>query len=314
MNSTHKWDIIGFGSVAVDDLLFIPSFPEPDSKTEVLNRERHGGGLAGTALVAASRLGATAAYLGVFGDDELSQFTLNEFKKENVDTSLCQHKENAKPLYSSIIIDQSSGKRTIFYSLEGFHPPDPSSISADIARSCKLVFFDSFIKGLIPHIVEIAHRSQTPVIADIESSEITQFPKALNAIDYLILNMELAGQITGKINPAEILSALDSHERICTVITLGKSGCWYKTKDEPVYHLPAYEVEEVDTTGCGDVFHGAFAAALVRGEPIPSAALQASAAAAMKATKPGGRSGIPSLHALINFINQKPEISPVLVG
>ena len=120
----------------------------------------------------------------------------------------------------------------------------------------------------------------------------------------------MAAVITNKKSPDEILKALDAERRICTVITDGNRGCWFNEKDQPIFHMPAFKVDAVDTTGCGDVFHGAYAAALIRGETIPTAVLQASAAAAIKATKPGGRHGIPNLKKMLNFCEEHEHIHP----
>ena len=120
----------------------------------------------------------------------------------------------------------------------------------------------------------------------------------------------MAGKIVNRKSPAEILTALDSKKRICSVITEGIHGCWYKEKDKPIFHMPAFIVNTVDTTGCGDVFHGAYAAALIRGESIATAVVQSSAAAAIKTTQPGGRKGIPYLEDLLGFCSQNKHIHP----
>jgi sulfofructose kinase len=310
MNSVRKWDIIGFGAIAVDDLLYVPAFPQPNSKIEVVKRDRQGGGLAGTALVTASRLGAQSAYFGLLGQNDLSEFTIREFTREGVDTSLCPRTETAKPIYSSIIVDLSTSERTIFYSLENFLPPESFLIPRALPKNCKLVFIDTYFLPVFNFLVEISHECHTPVIADIESTRIMEYPDALNAIEYLILSRDLAAQITGAGSHGEILQKLDAPQRKCTVITEGKQGCWFKEKAGTVYHMPAFTVNSVDTTGCGDVFHGAYAAALVRGETNSTAVIQASAAAAMKATKPGGRVGIPVLAALLEFIKANPGVGP----
>jgi sulfofructose kinase len=313
MNSDRKWDIIGFGAIAVDDLLFVSSFPQPNSKIEVNRRERHGGGLAGTALVAASRLGARAAYFGCLGENDLSRFTRQEFAKENVDTSLCIMSESAQPIYSAIIVDQSTGDRTILYSLENFAPPKPELIPAHLPDLCKLVFVDTYFLSIMDYIVDISHANGIPVIADIESLQIVDYQKSLDSIDFLILGMDIAGQITKEKIPTGILRQLNAGKRQCTVITDGANGCWYQECGNPMYHMPAFAVNAIDTTGCGDVFHGAFAAALVRGETIPSAVVLASAAAAMKATKSGGRAGIPSLPVVLDFIQSNSSVIPEMV-
>jgi len=310
MKTQIKTKIIGFGAVAVDDLLFLQSFPQSNTKTEVKKRMRYARGLAGTALVAASRLGVKTAYFGIFGENELSEFTLNEFIKENVDTSLCIKKEGAKPIHSTIIIDQSSGGRTIFFSLDGFQSPHINEIPLESIKTCELIFIDSYVLDIFPHVLHLAHMSSIPVIADIESDRIKDFPEILSAIDHLILNIDVAGKIVNRKSPAEILMALGSKKRICSVITDGIKGCWYKENDKPVFHMPAFKVDTVDTTGCGDVFHGAYAAALIRGESIATAVVQASATAAIKATQPGGRKGIPYLENLLDFCSQNEHIHP----
>jgi sulfofructose kinase len=310
MTSDKEWDIIGFGAIAVDDLLYVPIFPRPNSKIEVVKRDRQGGGLAGTALVAASRLGARSAYFGVLGQNDLSNFTIQEFSREGVDTSLCLIEEKAQPIYSSIIVDQSTGERTILYSLENFSPPDPKLIPRELPSSCRLIFIDTYILPILEFLVEISLQCDTPIIADIESLSILDYPDVLDAIDYLILNKDLAAKITGSNSPSKILDKLKTPQRKTTVITNGKQGCWFQEMDGSVYHLPAFDVSTVDTTGCGDVFHGAFGAAIVRGENIVSAVIQASAAAAIKTTKPGGRAGIPDLTTLLEFINANPGVFP----
>jgi sulfofructose kinase len=99
-----------------------------------------------------------------------------------------------------------------------------------------------------------------------------------------------------------MVRALDSPDRACCVVTAGERGCWYAERDGEVHHFPAYQVEVVDTTGCGDVFHGAYAASIARGEPVPTAIRIATATAGLKATQPGGRSGIPTRAAVEAFL------------
>ena len=82
----QKFDVVGVGVCAVDYLGMIPSFPQPDTKTEMSELTMQGGGLVATALVTVSRLGGTAAYLGRVGDDAFGRFIVEEFEKEGVDT------------------------------------------------------------------------------------------------------------------------------------------------------------------------------------------------------------------------------------
>src|SRR5689334_21953078 len=104
------WDVLGFGAVTVDDLIYVDHYPMPDTKVSVVDKVRQGGGLAGTALVAAARLGARAAYAGILGDDDLSRYTLDEFAREGVDCSPVLRRPGAYPIHSIIIVDHSNGQ------------------------------------------------------------------------------------------------------------------------------------------------------------------------------------------------------------
>src|SRR6266849_9877560 len=99
-------DILGLGGVAVDDLLFVDGYPPADAKTVVARRERHCGGLTATALVAAARLGAGCAYAGVLGTDALSDYAIQVMAREGIDLAHLRREAAARPLYSTIIIDQ----------------------------------------------------------------------------------------------------------------------------------------------------------------------------------------------------------------
>lgn len=75
-----------------------------------------------------------------------------------------------------------------------------------------------------------------------------------------------------------------------------------------VQHQPAFRVRTVDTTGCGDLFQGAYAAALALGATLSERVRLARAAAALKATQPGGQRGIPTRNQVDEFLQSEPEI------
>ena len=101
-----------------------------------------------------------------------------------------------------------------------------------------------------------------------------------------------------------LLQTLATDPEQVAIVTRGESGCVGSAK-EGVFELPAFAVDVVDTTGCGDTFHGAFALALARGQPVVSAARFASGAAALCATQLGGRAGIPTALQLEQFLTKK---------
>ena len=126
--------------------------------------------------------------------------------------------------------------------------------------------------------------------------------------DHLILSRDCARAITGTRSPAQAVRKLARPDRQVAVVTCGDEGCWYLAQGDAVpRRQPAFKVEAVDTTGCGDVFHGAYAFALARGLGLEDRIRFAAAAAALKATRPGGQAGIPSLRAVRRFLNHELE-------
>ncbi len=297
-----RWDIIGLGSLTVDDLLYLDHYPQLNEKIPVKMKRRQGGGLTATALVTATHQGARSAYCGRLGDDELSFFSLQELKREGVDISLIQHWNGAKPFHSIVLVDIPSASRVILYDSEGVVEPDSSEVTEDLITSSRILFIDNtaYKSGLLA--AGFAHAHGIPVIADIESINLPDLPRFLNLIDHLIVGIDTARAITHKQMVEEMVYELSNTQRAACVVTDGVNGCWYSEYGETVHHFPAYQVAVVDTTGCGDVFHGAYAAALVRGESVSKSVQVASASAALKATCYGGREGIPNLASVEEFL------------
>ena len=297
------WDVLGFGVVAVDDIVYVDAYPPSDSKAPVVAEKRDGGGLAGTALVAAARLGARTAYGGILGDDDLSRFTLAEFEREGVDCSLVVRQPGARPVHSIIIVDRSNGHRTILYS--GVMTPPPLQDVAQAIAQSRVLFVDSTIAAWALDALRLAHEHGVAVVADLERRPGQVVSDLGAAVDHLILGSAFASQMTGKSEPADMVRSLRTPAHAACVVTTGGDGCWYATRaSDEIRHLPAFKVQAVDTTGCGDVFHGAYAASIARGEPIERALTVATATAGLKATRPGGRNGIPDRAEVEQFLRQ----------
>jgi sulfofructose kinase len=114
-----------------------------------------------------------------------------------------------------------------------------------------------------------------------------------------------ARRLTDTDHPATAVSKLQSMGHKIAVVTCGERGCWFHAHGWLLpRHHPAFKVKVTDTTGCGDVFHGAYALGLAQGMPLRERIRFASAAAALKATKPGGQEGIPMRSALERFLKQ----------
>jgi sulfofructose kinase len=149
-----------------------------------------------------------------------------------------------------------------------------------------------------------ARRAGIPVIIDVEDERAPGAAELLRKADHVIVGLPVAGRASGESEPARMARALAEAGQACVTVTAGPAGCWYtgKVTAGRVHHVPAFTVPVVDTTGCGDVFHGAYAAALAWGESPQQAVRMATAAAGLKATRPGGRAGIPDLWILQRFL------------
>ncbi len=293
MNPT--WDVLGLGAVAVDDMVYVDGYPPPDTKAPIIEERREGGGLAGTALVTVARLGGRAAYVGVLGDDGLSRFAITELERAGVDCSRVRRRSDARPIHSVIIVDRRTGQRTLFYSLAGVADLEAADITPEVIGACRVLLVDSTVAIAALRAVDLAHLAGIPVVADLEHPDSVAVRELLRKVDHLIVGLDFARGMTGAQSPEEMLHALWLPSQTACVVTAGDRGCWYLARETggDVQHRPACRVQVVDTNGCGDVFHGAYAARIARGDSVASAIAVATVAAAQKATQPGGRRGIP---------------------
>lgn len=281
--------------MAVDDLLYVTSYPPADKKQEVLRRERHCGGLTATALVAASRMGARCAYAGVLGNDDLSCFAWEQLEREGIDLTHVVRRVEARPISSVIIVDEAQETRNIFFHLNGYQRPDLFTLPEEVIHSVKALFVDHLGGEAAVKAARIAREAGIPVIADLEDEKAPGFFELLELVDHLILAHSFTRRFIGEENPAAAVERLWTARRSAVVITNGIRGCWYLDSSlQAPQHQPAFSVPIADTTGCGDVFHGAYAAMLVHGASLSERVRMASAAAAIKATQRGGQAGIPS--------------------
>lgn len=304
-----KFDVLGFGAVAVDDLVYVDAYPPPDAKLSVLRSERQCGGLTATALVAAARLGSKCAYAGVLGTDDLSNYAAQRMKAEGIDLEYLRQRPEARTIHSFIVVDVNKGTRNIFANHIDFIGADPNWPEPEVVRSSRVVFVDHFgLAGMI-RAARLAREANIPVVADIERSSGKDFLELWSLADHLIISESVIQALTGQADPAAAVRALATENRKAVVITCGAEGSWYLGGEDsgPPIHQRAFPVKAVDTTGCGDVFHGAYASALARGAELGECIRFASGAAALKATRTGGQTGIPNRETVDAFLQNHRE-------
>jgi sulfofructose kinase len=289
-------DVLGLGCAAVDDIIYVDSFPPPDSKARVRRRLRRFGGLTGNALRAAARLGARCAYAGCLGTDNLSAEVERNFRREGIDTSQAPHLPEAGVIHSTVVIGQDTGSRNVFYEVNGMVGAHPLLPADEVIREANVLFIDQYGMAGNLRALEKARSLAVPVVADFEDEAAPPFQEVLAAVDHLILAEDFAFRITGESEPAEAARALWRNRRATVIVTCGRNGCWcVSNKDgKRPRHYRTFPVRAANTNGCGDVFHGAYAFRLACGDSLEKRVRFASAAAAVKARQ----AELPSVRAV----------------
>jgi sugar/nucleoside kinase (ribokinase family) len=298
-------DVLGLGITAVDDILYVPSFPAADEKTRVGRSVRRCGGLTGAALIAAARMGARCAYAGCLGMDVFSQHVANEFSREGINLTHAPRLPEARVVHSVIVVAQDTGSRTIFFEADGLLGAHDSLPSEQVIEAAKVLFIDQYgMRGNL-RAAHIAQAAEVPIVADFERAAVPLFQETLDLVDHLILSEEFALTLTRTKTPAEAALALWRPERAVVIVTCGPKGSWSVCAEstKTAQHHPAFPVKAVDTTGCGDVFHGVYAARLACGDDLEQRIRFASAAAALKALD----AETPSLPGVERFLREELE-------
>ncbi|MEY4393820.1 MAG: hypothetical protein RL595_1069 [Planctomycetota bacterium] len=297
-----KFDILGLGCVAVDDLLRVPAWPEPDTKVRLKHYDRQCGGLTANALVSAARFGAKCAFAGNLGHDPDSEFVRSTLIAEGINLEHIPVESSAKPIHSFIVVDESKDTRTILFHLEGSLGASTNAPSEEVILSSKVLFVDHYgIEGMI-RAAKIARANGIPVVADLERNEWPGFEELLALTDHLIVSMKFARKLSGCSSPGAIAHKLFTPGKKVVVVTGGEEGCWFLDETRQLGLQKAFQVKAVDTTGCGDVFHGVYAATLAQGATLQERLRLASAAAAMKALHPGAQRGSPTKSQVDDFL------------
>lgn len=294
-----EFDILGLGTVAVDDTLYVDRYPPPDQKVRVNRVGRSVGGQIATALATACRLGAHCAYGVILGDDELSRAAWKALDAAGVDCRFVHRASGAGPLHSIIILDEKAGTRNIFYDVSRATHLSPDEISQAMMSSIRgVLLIDQSGPDAAIQAARCARQMGVPVVMDLEWSDAAHIDEMMPLADHLLVPRDFATAYTELSTPWQAAEELHRRcPRACTAVTCGPEGCYYLQPSEAVrevQHLPAPRVESLETTGCGDVFHGAYAAALVGSKDILECLRFASAAAAAFATRPSGWQHIPT--------------------
>jgi len=295
-------DIVAIGLNATDTLLRVPRFPAFDSKTKILSSALLPGGQAATAAVACRRWGLRSGYVGKIGDDAAGRLQREEFAREGIEVRLIEVPNCASQL-AFIIVDQSTGERTILWQRDDRLDLRPEELPQEWIRGARLVHLDGHPCAPAAAAARWAREAGAIVTADLDNLY-PGIEALLEGVDFMIGSREFPERLLGM---PDLLESLPEITRRfgCRVsgATLGRDGvlAWDGTQ---FHYCPAFRVEAVDTTGAGDVFHAGFAYALLRGDTLPEVLEFSCAAAGLNCTAPGARGGIRPVSEIEKLLRQ----------
>jgi sugar/nucleoside kinase (ribokinase family) len=303
---TATWDVLGFGISAVDELLEVDAYPPPDVKMPLKSHQALPGGTCVNCLAAIARLGLRAHFAGHLGDNPLSQLVRDGMDDAGVTYQSAHVDPAVGPTVAYIIVDASNGTRTILMDRSRIRYVQPGDLPDELIGAARAVYLDAHHLPPALHAAKAARRLGVQVLADFEENEPEAVREILPYVDHLIVPEAYGRVLTETATAEEAVMALASEPRVCTAVTCGEGGSYFVTGEaaREVRHQPAFEVPVVDTTGCGDAFHGAYLAAVLRDMNIAEAMQYASAAAALSACALGAQAALPDDTAVRELIGR----------
>lgn len=299
---SHAFDLLGIGLNATDTLLLVKEFPSYAGKVAFDRELLSPGGQVATAVVACARLGLRTRYIGTIGDDLRGEIQRDSLQGTGVDTSGIIIRENCPNQTAYIIIDERTGERTVLWQRSDGLRLEAAELREEDIASAAMLHIDGYDVDAATYAAKLARRHGVAVSLDVDTVY-PNFESVLRKVDYLVAGSAWPARWTGKADPFDALAALQTEfQNPVVAMTLGsrgslalRDGCWY--------YSAAFDVPCADTTGAGDVFHGAFCYAMLKGMPMERALEFSNAAAALNCTAVGARGHVPILsevHALLH--------------
>jgi sulfofructose kinase len=290
------FEVVGMGLNSVDFLCVVPEFPTPNSKMKMLQFSKQGGGQVATAMVALSRWGVRTKYIGKVGGDEWGQFSLLSIRQEEVDVSSVTIEPNATSQFATIIVDRTSGERTILWNRDECLMYRKGELQKEQICSGRLLHLDGHDIDAAIQSAGWAKEEGIPTVVDLDKVE-SLTAELIKKIDFIITSSRFPTLFTGVSNPEKALVEMQGGTPGFVCATLGHEGA-IALVDGEILHAKGFKVNAVDTTGAGDVFHAGFIYGLLQNWEVGEILRFANSAAALKCEELGGRKGIPTLEEI----------------
>jgi sulfofructose kinase len=285
------FDLVGVGLNATDTLLLVSHFPAYAGKVPFEAEVLSPGGQVASAMATAARLGLRVKYIGTVGDDERGRVQLDSLRETGINLDDVEVRTDCPNQTAYIIIDQSTGERTVLWSRPNCLRLEPESITLEKIACARMLHIDGHDTPAVEKAAKLARSCGIPVTVDVDTIY-HGFDGVLPSIDYLVASSEFPGQFTSERDPFRALELLQEEYKMkVAAMTLGAHGALARVDGKFVYS-PAFVVNCVDTTGAGDVFHGAFCYSVLEGMSMRDTLEFSNAMAALNCTRLGARGGI----------------------
>jgi sulfofructose kinase len=281
--------ILCVGIATLDQIFALDAMPARPEKYRARDLVVTTGGTAANGAVAIARLGGSVTFFGALGDDRRGDEIVAGLAAEGIDCAGVRRVAGSQSPLSAILVD-SAGERMVISHSDPELPGPTGLLPQRLPGGVDAVLGDTRWQAGSAHFFRLGRESGVPAILDADRAPLDR-PELLELASHVAFSMQGLQDLTGIGDARTALAALPEIGAWVGV-TNGAEGVFFRDGGG-IGHEPAFQVAAVDTLGAGDVWHGAFALALAEGRPERQAVRFASAAAALKCTRFGGRNGAP---------------------
>lgn len=296
--------ILCVGALIADLMMQLPALPRAHGKYLPKAARLVAAGMAASAATAVIRLGHPVALWASAGEDAIGDFLVGEMVKDGIDISHIRRLPGTTSAISTILVDDR-GERIVVPYYGDVILSDPERVPPFETFSALLA--DVRWPAATVAALTAAKANGIPAILDLDVGSRDILSSLLPLATHVVASLHGASVVVGDLDLSGAVAALFRQTSATVVVTNGELGAsWMEPGDTVPNHQPAFPVNAVDTNAAGDVFHGAFAVGLAEKMPMPEIMRFASAAAAIKCTRHGGRTGAPTRAEADAFLASQP--------
>ncbi|MCU0819674.1 MAG: PfkB family carbohydrate kinase [Beijerinckiaceae bacterium] len=293
--------ILTIGIAVLDDIYTLPMPITPGQKHRASGIATTIGGTATNGAYAIARLGGRPGLLARFGDDAVGAQLRTMLEGYGIDTSLSHAMPGFQTSRSTIVVEPN-GERSIFNRMDPNAPEDAPWVPRELPAGFEAVLGDVRWENVALRLFDSARTKGKFAVLD--GDRAPQEARLVEASTHAVFSAQAIREMTGISHIGEALAHYAKGRTNFIAATDGEHGTFSHWEGRVTHH-PAFPVTAVDTLGAGDTWHGAFTFALVEGMPINTAIRFASAAAAIKVTRPGGPLGAPTKAEVLAFLEER---------